>query len=189
MPGAHSAPAGAAAGAGDVQRATGGYSAAGAAVAKRCAAAGVEALSASASDEDLAKMEALVSDLDDEFHIVSERCLREAVAFEESIVPRLKATLVAYFKVELFYCQQQKGILTNLVKELGGRERLVSYLPLSHIAAQAIDIYAGLVCTGRDGVQSSTLYFARPDALKGSLKDTLNAVRPTVFFGVPRVWE
>jgi len=74
-------------------------------------------------------------------------------------------------------------------KAPGGRERLVSYLPLSHIAAQAIDIYAGLVCTGRDGVQSSTLYFARPDALKGSLKDTLNAVRPTVFFGVPRVWE
>ena len=84
------------------------------------------ALSASASDEDLAKMEALVSDLDDEFHIVSERCLREAVAFEESIVPRLKATLVAYFKVELFYCQQQKGILTNLVKELGGRERQIA---------------------------------------------------------------
>ena len=74
-------------------------------------------------------------------------------------------------------------------KAPGGRERLLSYLPLSHIAAQAIDIYAGLACTGRNGVQASTLYFARPDALKGTLKDTLNSVRPTVFFGVPRVWE
>ena len=77
----------------------------------------------------------------------------------------------------------------------GGRERIVSYLPLSHIAAQAIDIYAGLVCVGRavgvEGryVDAATLFFARPDALKGTLKMTLLYAKPTVFFGVPRVWE
>jgi len=79
-------------------------------------------------------------------------------------------------------------------KAPGGRERLVSYLPLSHIAAQAIDIYAGLVTVGRSVgcgpvVNAATLFFARPDALKGTLKATLQHVRPTVFFGVPRVWE
>lgn len=76
-------------------------------------------------------------------------------------------------------------------------EKLVSYLPLSHIAAQAIDIYANLVTVGRRvgdaqfgcEVRAATVYFARPDALKGSLKLTLCAVRPTVFFGVPRVFE
>jgi len=31
--------------------------------------------------------------------------------------------------------------------------------------------------------------FARPDALKGTLGDSLKKVRPTGFFGVPRVWE
>jgi long-chain-fatty-acid--CoA ligase ACSBG len=34
-----------------------------------------------------------------------------------------------------------------------------------------------------------TLYFAQPDALKGTLTVTLRDVKPTFFFGVPRVWE
>jgi long-chain-fatty-acid--CoA ligase ACSBG len=61
-------------------------------------------------------------------------------------------------------------------------ERIVSYLPLSHIAGQLIDIYFPLLIGG-------CTYFAQPDALKGSLTTTLKDVRPTFFFGVPRVWE
>jgi len=38
-------------------------------------------------------------------------------------------------------------------------------------------------------VSKSAVYFAKPDALKGSIVDTLKAVKPTVFFGVPRVYE
>lgn len=63
-----------------------------------------------------------------------------------------------------------------------GNEVLVSYLPLSHVAAQLMDLYVPLM-------YGISVYFAQPDALKGSLKTTLNEVRPTVFFGVPRVWE
>lgn len=61
-------------------------------------------------------------------------------------------------------------------------ERLISYLPLSHIAAQVVDIFSTIAF-------GSTVYFAQPDALKGSLNTTIKEVRPTFFFGVPRVWE
>jgi len=61
-------------------------------------------------------------------------------------------------------------------------DRIISYLPLSHIAAQILDIHGPMYC----GCQ---VFFARADALKGSLSTTLKFVRPTVFFGVPRVWE
>jgi long-chain-fatty-acid--CoA ligase ACSBG len=58
----------------------------------------------------------------------------------------------------------------------------VSYLPLSHIAAQIIDVHAPIHL-------GCALYFAQADALKGSLTLTLKDVKPTFFFGVPRVWE
>ncbi|EDV26395.1 uncharacterized protein TRIADDRAFT_49993 [Trichoplax adhaerens] len=63
-----------------------------------------------------------------------------------------------------------------------GPERFVSYLPLSHIAAQLVEVYMPTTVHG-------SVYFARPDALKGTLVDTLKDVRPTFMMGVPRVWE
>ena len=75
--------------------------------------------------------------------------------------------------------------------------RVVSYLPLSHVAAQMLDLVAPMVVTAVGGDYGPsmlskiyyTTWFARPDALKGTLKTTLCAARPTVFLGVPRVWE
>jgi len=61
-------------------------------------------------------------------------------------------------------------------------ERFVSYLPLSHVAANIMDIFMVTQCLG-------TLIFANKDALKGTLVSTLKEAQPTVFFGVPRVWE
>jgi long-chain-fatty-acid--CoA ligase ACSBG len=34
-----------------------------------------------------------------------------------------------------------------------------------------------------------TVHFAQPDAMKGSLGASIAETKPTVFFGVPRVWE
>jgi len=75
--------------------------------------------------------------------------------------------------------------------------RIVSYLPLSHVAGQMLDIVGPLIVTGVGNGYgppewantSYCTWFARPDALKGTLKQTLLACRPTFFLGVPRVWE
>jgi long-chain-fatty-acid--CoA ligase ACSBG len=62
------------------------------------------------------------------------------------------------------------------------KEILVSYLPLSHIAAQMVDIHIALY-------YAATVYFADKDALKGTLINTLLEARPTRMLGVPRVYE
>uniref|UniRef100_A0A671WYL1 Long-chain-fatty-acid--CoA ligase ACSBG2 n=1 Tax=Sparus aurata TaxID=8175 RepID=A0A671WYL1_SPAAU len=62
------------------------------------------------------------------------------------------------------------------------QEVVVSYLPLSHIAAQMVDMWITMKVGGMT-------HFAQPDALKGSLVNTLKEARPTAFMGVPRVWE
>lgn len=58
-------------------------------------------------------------------------------------------------------------------------EVLLSYLPLSHIAEQALSVHGPIF----NGLQ---VYFAQSFE---ALPEDLREVRPTVFFGVPRVWE
>jgi long-chain-fatty-acid--CoA ligase ACSBG len=65
---------------------------------------------------------------------------------------------------------------------LNPQDHLVSYLPLSHVAAQMLDVITPLLC-------GCTVWFADSNALKGSLLKTLQEVRPTLMLGVPRVWE
>jgi long-chain-fatty-acid--CoA ligase ACSBG len=70
----------------------------------------------------------------------------------------------------------------------GSEEHTVAYLPLSHIAGQIVDIFRPMFFTATHGAKA-TVHFARPDAMRGTLVETLRAVRPTKFIGVPRVWE
>ena len=61
----------------------------------------------------------------------------------------------------------------------GSRERLVSYLPLAHIAERMLSIYLPIAT-------ASHVHFC-PVATE--LIGVVGAAKPTSFFGVPRVWE
>lgn len=72
------------------------------------------------------------------------------------------------------------GKIQELVPIAGERgERLISYLPLSHIAEQVVSLLLS-IATG------AHVYFA--ESLE-KLPDNLREVRPHFFLGVPRVWE
>ena len=73
-------------------------------------------------------------------------------------------------------CQLAAAGATGVMME---HSRLVSYLPLAHIAERMGTIY-GPVCN------AGHVYFCHNAA---ELAATLGAVQPTAFFGVPRVWE
>eukprot|EP00927_Polykrikos_kofoidii_P053339 TRINITY_DN4773_c0_g1_i4.p1 TRINITY_DN4773_c0_g1~~TRINITY_DN4773_c0_g1_i4.p1 ORF type:complete len:778 (+),score=97.53 TRINITY_DN4773_c0_g1_i4:203-2335(+) len=67
--------------------------------------------------------------------------------------------------------------------------RILSYLPLSHVAGLMVDIVTPLVLSARYKTYE-TVFFARSYDLKaGTVKDRLCAARPTMFIGVPLVWE
>eukprot|EP00931_Biecheleriopsis_adriatica_P088920 TRINITY_DN63141_c0_g1_i1.p1 TRINITY_DN63141_c0_g1~~TRINITY_DN63141_c0_g1_i1.p1 ORF type:complete len:806 (+),score=185.22 TRINITY_DN63141_c0_g1_i1:78-2420(+) len=68
-------------------------------------------------------------------------------------------------------------------------ERILSYLPLSHVAGMMVDIVCPIVAAARSKAWA-TVFFARNYDLKaGSIKDRLCCARPTLFLGVPLVWE
>lgn len=79
----------------------------------------------------------------------------------------------------VFVAEESFESLGNIVK---GEEVFISYLPLSHLAAQIADVFCAILCGG-------TVYIADKDALKSSLLNTLVEAEPTFFLGVPRVYE
>ncbi len=69
--------------------------------------------------------------------------------------------------------------LAHLMINVGEGERSLSYLPLSHIAEQVFTLHLPITIGGQ-------VYFA--ESIE-RVADNLKEVQPTVFFGVPRIWE
>lgn len=98
--------------------------------------------------------------------------------FTSGTVGMPKAVMLSHDSV----VYNSKVIAKQLEHVSEGCERIVSYLPLSHIAAQVFDIFLSLEL-------GSCVYFADKDALKGTLVRTFVKARPTLAFGVPRVFQ
>lgn len=73
----------------------------------------------------------------------------------------------------------ETGRIGAALHQLVPSDRIISYLPLAHIAEQMMSVHISVY------VGYSVHYVPSPDMLA----DTLQAVRPSLFFGVPRVWE
>jgi long-chain-fatty-acid--CoA ligase ACSBG len=99
---------------------------------------------------------------------------------------RPKAVMISHDQI-LFEAFNVLSIVPN--GRAGEQERLISFLPLSHVAGMMLDIIAP-ICMAANGPGWCTVHFARPYDLKiGTVGDRLRCVKPTIFLGVPRVWE
>ncbi len=65
--------------------------------------------------------------------------------------------------------------------DLSPSDRTISYLPLSHIAEQMFSIHAAITAAYQ-------VYYAEYSP-QDHLNDNLKEVKPTIFFGVPRIFE
>ena len=106
-----------------------------------------------------------------------------------------KAVMISHDNIYFESCTVV-GLLNKAVgtgRDIDGnedfQERIISYLPLSHVAGMMVDIVCPVVITANT-VSHTTMSFARPYDLKmATIRDRLEAVKPTLFLGVPRVWE
>jgi long-subunit acyl-CoA synthetase (AMP-forming) len=99
-----------------------------------------------------------------------------AAIFTSGTTGRSKAALLSHDNI--IYT----ALATNTHIGAAPGELVVSYLPLSHVAAQLAELHGPMLL-------GMTVCFAGPDALKGSLVHTLRAVKPHYLLGVPRVYE
>lgn len=101
-----------------------------------------------------------------------------------------KAVMISHDNIVFESTDIMKILRTSAgVNHMAEQERVVSYLPLSHVAGMMVDLVSPIVSTATTQAWW-TVYFARPYDLKaGTIKDRLQAAQPTTFLGVPLVWE
>mmetsp|Transcript_61434 Transcript_61434/g.146468 ORF Transcript_61434/g.146468 Transcript_61434/m.146468 type:complete len:752 (+) Transcript_61434:82-2337(+) len=69
------------------------------------------------------------------------------------------------------------------------QERVLSFLPLSHVAGLMVDIVLPMVSGGMSPSWTTVTFARNYDLKSGTLGDRLRFCKPTLFLGVPLVWE
>lgn len=97
------------------------------------------------------------------------------VIFTSGTTGTPKGVMLSYRKpAELVRMEKEE----DLLKLRSGENRLISYLPLNHIAERALTEVLSIVYRGQVSFVESLDTFAA----------NLQAIQPTLFFGVPRIW-
>jgi len=131
------------------------------------------------SDEELSKRAALVK---------PGHC--SVLVYTSGTTGQPKAVMLSHDTI----CAEAKSVMASLgassgFGEVEEQERVLSYLPLSHVAGKMLDMVAPVTMTATCPGWG-TVYYARNYDLKaGTIKDRLCVARPTIFLGVPLVWE
>lgn len=68
-------------------------------------------------------------------------------------------------------------------------ERLMSYLPLSHVAGMMVDIVTPITMAALAPARTAVFFGRQYDLKVGSIGMRLTTVNPTMFLGVPLVWD
>jgi long-chain-fatty-acid--CoA ligase ACSBG len=120
--------------------------------------------------------------------VILEKCLRQkagecaVLIYTSGTTGKPKGCMISHDNLTWGIIEVMEVASQERPELVGPQNRTVSYLPLSHIAGLLFDIMGHYF-------NASELYFAKPDALSGSLVQTLQWARPTLFLAVPRVWE
>jgi long-chain-fatty-acid--CoA ligase ACSBG len=83
--------------------------------------------------------------------------------------------------------QQTASILTERPKH--GEHRIVSYLPLNHVAGQMLDVIFPIYTTQFRETYGTIFFPAMCYLKKRCIKEQLTDAKPTIFLGVPEVWD
>jgi long-chain-fatty-acid--CoA ligase ACSBG len=112
-----------------------------------------------------------------------------SIIYTSGTTGNAKGVMVTHDNFIYEACAVMTQGVSNIANHPNDLERIISYLPLSHVAGQMVDITCPIVVTAkRPGALQ--VWFARPYDLKlGTLVERLKNARPTCFLGVPRVWE
>jgi len=70
-----------------------------------------------------------------------------------------------------------------------GEIRIVSYLPLNHVAGQMLDILGPLYLSSKKGQYVTVFFPAQCYLKKRCFKEQLADAQPVLFLGVPEVWD
>lgn len=78
---------------------------------------------------------------------------------------------------------------SGFAQTAGLEERIMSYLPQSHVVGLMLDVMSGIIMADMYPGHVACFYARQYDLKVGTIAERLNIAKPTAFMGVPLVWE